>query len=226
MVRLNAPEGRQAQILRMLDMDERQRAARFLFPSVAGEFIQAHAALRLLLARQVGQRPKELCIKADAQGKPFLPGEPELSFNLSHTQGCAGIVLAIGHPVGVDIEKLHALSDLEGLIERVCTTGERQELLRIPHEKREGFFFQLWTRKEALLKALGSGLRFDPRRVEVGIAEERQVDLSGTPGGSRAWYVLSLTAESGYAAAAAYGGARGEVVVHPTLDLRDLIEAG
>jgi 4'-phosphopantetheinyl transferase len=226
MVRLNAPEGRQPELLRMLDVDERRRAERFRLAPVAAEFIQAHVALRLLLARQTGQRPAELEFKADAQGKPFLPGETRLSFNLSHTQGYAAIILATGDPVGIDIEKLHTLSDLVALLDRVCTPGEREELLRIPQEKREEFFFQLWTRKEALLKALGSGLRMDPRRVEVGFAEERELDLSEACARLRVWHVLSLTAESGYAAAAAYGGVRGEIEMRPTLDLLDLIEAG
>ena len=226
MVRLNAPEGRQPELLRMLDMDERQRAARFRFPPVAAEFIQAHVALRLLLARQTGQRPEELEVKADAQGKPCLPGEAQLNFNLSHTQGCAAIILATGHPVGIDIEKRHALNDLLALVDRVCTPSERDELLRNPREKREDLFFQLWTRKEALLKALGSGLRMEPRRVEVGLAEEREVDLSETLDASCAWRVLSLKAEPGYAAAAAYGGERGEIVVRSALDLWNLIEAG
>lgn len=226
MVRLNAPEGMQSGLLRMLDMDERQRAARFLVASAASEFIQAHAALRLLLAQKAGQKPEDLGLKVDAQGKPFLPGEAQLSFNLSHTAGYAAIFVAGGYPVGVDIEKRHALSDLDALIERVCAPGEREELLRIPHEKREELFFQLWTRKEALLKALGSGLRTETRRVKVGFSNEREVGLPDERATIRTWHVLSLRAESGYAAAAAYGGGPCEIAVRSPLDLLDLIEAG
>ena len=85
-------------------------------------------------------------------GKPSVPGGRE--FSLSHSGTLALIALA-DVPVGADIQQLRPVT--QAARSRVLTPGEREE----------GDFFALWTRKEAALKCLGTGLGRDLRAVDA-----------------------------------------------------------
>ena len=223
MVRLNAPECRVPGMMQLLDADEQLRARRFRLAHVASEFIQSHAGLRLLLARRVGLGPADIRFGSDWNGKPFLLDEAQVGFNLSHTPRYAAVALADWRQVGIDVEKMRSLDDLDALKARVGSTSEIEELQQIPAENREQAFFNLWTRKEALLKALGSGLRTEPRRIEVGLTDERTVRFDGELAAGGEWRVLTVPVEPGYAAAVAYSGELCSVTLHPALDVLSLM---
>lgn len=105
--------------------------------------------------------------------EPAEPGEkPVLAsgaphFSLSHTGGHA--VLAVSpEPVGVDIEEIRSITDLGSLAARVFSAGELSKFAAVPLSRRQTAFFSCWTRKEAILKEMGTGLSLDPSLLTVG----------------------------------------------------------
>src|SRR5437763_14175315 len=103
--------------LAMLDADERERAGRFVFARHRVLFVAAHALMRAALAEIGGAPPAAWRFVADAHGKPsaWLGDRPApLSFNLSHTEGMAGIaaVAEPGRALGFDLERLARNADL------------------------------------------------------------------------------------------------------------------
>jgi 4'-phosphopantetheinyl transferase len=141
---------------------EQERASRFRRPEDRDRFLAAHGALRLVLANYVAGDPIGLILSADERGKPFLADRRstiDVQFNLSHSGGLALIAVAAGRRVGVDIEQLRTLPDLDGMAARVCSAAERAALSALAGEQRESAFFAMWTRKEALAKATGEGIR-------------------------------------------------------------------
>ena len=223
MVRLNAPEGRLPGMMQWLDADEQMRAGRFRHARVASEFIQSHAGLRLLLAQRVGTEPADIRFGRDGNGKPFFQNEALMSFNLSHTRGHAAVAVAVRRQVGIDVEKMRLLEDLAELMVRVGSKRETEELQQLPSGDRQGAFFHLWTRKEALLKALGSGLRTELRQIDVGLEGECVIRIGGEAAQAGEWRVSTIRAEPGYAAAVAYSGEPCSVTVHPALDVLSLV---
>src|SRR5262249_17462285 len=149
----------------LLDDDERGRARRLLLPQSARRFILSRAALRAVLAAQLGVAPRDVALSGGAAGKPELAahGEragagraaPSLRFNLSHSGDLALVALARDREVGVDVEQRRPLPDLERLARRVLAPEEVADFLGLPEADKEAALLRCWTRKEALVKAAG-----------------------------------------------------------------------
>jgi len=186
-----------------LSEDERARAARFVFTRDRDRYVSAHAALRELLAQRTGRAAGELRFGAGPQGKPYLLGTHNCSFNLSHSQDVALVVIADAGEIGVDVECLRAFPDASELADRNYTAAERAELWARPAHDRDHGFLRCWTRKEACLKAVGSGLSIAPETFETGLAPiARTVDVVG-PHGSHRVRVDTFDAGPGIVAALA-----------------------
>jgi 4'-phosphopantetheinyl transferase len=136
---------------------ERERAARFYRPEDGERYLFAHGTLRLVLADYLRCDPLALRFGVDANGKPLLEAA-DIQFNLSHSGALALIAVAWSRQVGVDVEQLRPMPDLESVAARVCTPGELATLAGLAQAQRERAFFAMWTRKEALAKATGEGI--------------------------------------------------------------------
>ena len=158
----------------VLDEDERARAARLRLGVERRRFVQRRALRRHLLAGMLGVdagglRIAELCplCGSSRHGKPYLPDAPGLHFSAS--QSGDRTVVAIGPaPLGVDVQL--AGDDLLGAPD-VFTPREAAALNRAPEAQggQDALWRRaiLWTRKEACLKAIGTGLAIDPAEVEA-----------------------------------------------------------
>jgi 4'-phosphopantetheinyl transferase len=196
--------------LSLLSTNERVRVGRLKRPQDRERSLEAHCAIRRLLALQLGVDPRCLEFDATAAGKPFLARPARnLEFNLSHSGRHGLIAVALDRSVGVDIEVRRPISDPLGVAFQIATPREAKLLKQLPTGQVHSAFFDLWTRKEAVLKALGRGFSIDPRELEVGIGPGRSyVNFD-----ERIWTVESLAISSSVAAAAAIDGKLGTPLV-------------
>jgi 4'-phosphopantetheinyl transferase len=136
---------------------ERQRAGRFAFERDRDRFVVAHGAVRSILSLYTRVSGRELEFVAGSAGKPALPaGAPR--FNLSHSGDQALLAVSWECEVGVDLEAVRALEDIDGLAATCFSATERRVLAQLPEALRLEAFYDGWTRKEAFLKLLGDGL--------------------------------------------------------------------
>jgi 4'-phosphopantetheinyl transferase len=144
---------------KLLSEDECVRAERYRDPSSAKRFIVARGILRTLLGHALARAPEQLVFSYGPHGKPELADglKAKLSFNLSHSGDLVIFAIANGLEVGVDIEEIHPIADLEATAATFLSTGELAELEAFPKAIRLEQFFSLWTCKEAILKASGAG---------------------------------------------------------------------
>lgn len=155
----------------LLSASERARATRFRFDIHRRRFAVGRAALRLLLADAIGEDPSQLLIGEGRYGKPFTPGREDLGFNLSHSEGTA--LIALGErPCGVDIECFRPFGEPQALARRLYTPREIEEMPAFADPTYMRAFLTIWTRKEAVLKAIGSGLAVEPISVHVGLGRQ------------------------------------------------------
>jgi 4'-phosphopantetheinyl transferase len=189
--------------LGLLSTRERVRAGRLKRPQDRERSLEAHCAIRRILALQLGIDPRYLEFDTTTVGKPFLARPAQnLEFNLSHSGRHGLIAVARDRSVGVDIEVRRPMRDLLGVALQIATSREAKLLKQLPTSEVHSTFFDLWTRKEAVLKALGRGFFIDPREVEVGVGPGRSyVNFD-----ERIWMVESLAISSSVAAAAAIEG--------------------
>jgi 4'-phosphopantetheinyl transferase len=185
----------------LLDADERARVARCRLEADRREMLAARGLLRWVLGGYLGQEPATLRIRRGAGGKPSLV-EPRVHFNLSHTRGLALLAVTVDGAVGVDVERVRALADLQEVARHFFSDAERRMLAsRSPAEAELGFF-RCWTRKEAYVKARGDGLAIPLAAFDVPLeaTEEPRPVVSREAGReAHGWYVreVSVDARSG-----------------------------
>lgn len=186
------------ELARHLSPEEQARAARFAFARLTEQFIVAHAFVRDVLGAYLGVAPVEVPIEIDAQGKPHLRGS-DLRFNLSHSANLA--VLAVGtRELGVDVEQIRGDVLRERIAERFFSALEVQALNALPAEHQAAGFFSCWTRKEAYLKALGTGLRIALDRFDVSLGPDEPARLIADRGNDdlQAWKLAAFTPDRAF----------------------------
>jgi 4'-phosphopantetheinyl transferase len=165
-LRLDLPQGLHERLARVLSDAEASRAARFVAATDRRRHVAARALLRCVLAGYAGTRPESVAIASGPGGKPRLADRAGPHFNLSHAGPRGLLAVSAGREVGVDLERITSLGDLESLARVCCSPGERAALRSGPEAARTRAFLEGWTRKEACLKALGVGLAERPDRVD------------------------------------------------------------
>ena len=152
-----------------LSDDELAKAERFHSDLDRARYIVGRAALRRVLADRLDCSPAAIRFSYGTNGKPMLEGgRGHIEFNLAHSGGDAVIALVGGAAIGVDIELLRPIADVESLARLVFSDVERRELELAPDPV--SAFLNGWTRKEAYVKALGLGLAAPLREITVSLS--------------------------------------------------------
>ena len=152
-----------------LDSAERLRCESYL-PEPRRQFVLCRAALRAMLCQELDCGNDALSFGEGEHGKPFakVNGRPiALSFSVSHSGSYGLIALAQAGRLGVDVEQIVPKRHLKALIEAVMGPDERRELDAMDEGAKLHQFFRLWTCKEALVKALGTGFSTDVSGFQV-----------------------------------------------------------
>ena len=203
--RVIIPEAPLDELRPELSEDELARVDRFLVERPKQELVAGRGVLRKLLGRYLGRDAAALRFDYGENGKPRLAAEQEgLSFNLSHSHGRILIAFSLEGELGVDIERVR--DDMEHLrvSERFFSEAEREVLRSLPQAHRPLAFFRCWTRKEALLKARGTGLRTPLRDFDVSLHPESAAEILATrfdPPDVQDWTLHHVDPGPGYTAA-------------------------
>lgn len=191
----------------LLSEDEAARAARFRFERDRRRFITARAAFRTILARYQGFEPQALRFDYNAYGKPSLKAEfggHALGINMAHSQDLALCAVVRGRELGIDLEQVRALADMEAIAQRFFSPSECAALKSLPEGEKCEAFYNCWTRKEAFIKACGEGLSMPLDSFEVTLAPgeaAKLLSVEGDPQKAALWSLAALTPADGYAAA-------------------------
>lgn len=160
----------------LLNSAERAQAERFHFTKDAEHWTACRSALRRVLGEALGIDPATLSLEFGLQGKPQLPASYQsLHFNLSHCADLALLALCQDGPVGIDLEPVDRATSLLGCESSFCHPEEIATLPTAPDD-RARTLLDLWTAKEAALKALGTGLSIDPASFSLAGLENGSID--------------------------------------------------
>jgi len=204
----------------MLSAEERWKADAFRREGLRRDYILAHAALRSVLAQCLGISPSSVCYAAGsigvkgvaaikpklAQGTGTAEAAPDLRFNLSHTSGAALIGVALERELGIDIEWQRPMDDLDAMARSVLSAEELTLWDALAAGDRIRAFYQVWTRKESYLKAIGLGLYRNPREVTVPVSMDllllstRQSGIVHDRRQDGVWRVADIAVPEGYSA--------------------------
>jgi 4'-phosphopantetheinyl transferase len=153
----------------VLSPEERAKAARFLQPGDRSRFVTTRTALRRVLGDYLSLAAEAVPLEIAANGRPFVAVAVAgtLDFNVSHSGALGAIVVATGRRVGVDVETLRDDRGLRELVPTVMGETEQTMLRSLPDHEFVRAFYHCWTRKEAIVKALGDGLSYAVQSIDV-----------------------------------------------------------
>ncbi|MDQ6677728.1 MAG: 4'-phosphopantetheinyl transferase superfamily protein [Acidobacteriota bacterium] len=169
---LTRPPLSAAELWQTLSPDEHARAERFRFPHLRDRFRTGRGLLRVLVAQYCKADARELAFSYTAMGKPILPTCLDFSFNVSHSGDLFAAAVSRWGPVGIDIESIRPMHDLQSLARRFFALPEYTAIEGLDEAGRPLAFFRCWTRKEAYLKARGDGLSKGLSTFHVSCGEE------------------------------------------------------
>ena len=191
---------------------ERLRAERYHFADDQRHFIFRHGLLRILLSSYLNIEPSEVQINHNENGKPFLgniQGKDTIQFNLSHSKGMVLVAFIRGRRIGVDIELMQPMKDMDAIVKDFFSATEQAAYKRLPMSQRMEGFYNCWTRKEAFLKALGDGLSGGLDTFDVSLKPGETPKLLSMDWASEEasrWSLNAFVPFSGYMAALAVEG--------------------
>jgi 4'-phosphopantetheinyl transferase len=198
------------ELSKLLEPEERGRAAAFAFDLDRIRYIHSHGVLRQILSRYTDREPGRLVFARSRHQKPRLVREqredPNLHFSLSHSNRCCLVAVRVGSPVGVDVEQLRDVPEAASIARRWLTRAESDALARLSGAALQRAFFGLWTHREAVIKALGANLEIGLRQLECALdpaGTVRLVSWRGDEAIARRWRVRRLEPVEGYLGALA-----------------------
>jgi 4'-phosphopantetheinyl transferase len=188
---------------------ELDRAGKFRFDHHRNRFIAGRGCLRAILGRYLSNDPARIEFSYSRLGKTeFAPGFDGLGlhFNVAHSEDLALFAITRLGPVGVDVECIRVVRDVDELVARFFSVRENGLFQKLASSEMPSAFFNLWTRKEALLKATGEGITGGLDRVEVSFLPDEPAQLlamSGDVESAAQWSLHELSPATGFVGAVA-----------------------
>lgn len=204
---LRYPQEKILGFLKILNFQEKERAAKFVVSGAANGFIVARGILRTLLARYLTVTPQDIVFQQNQYGKLYLDFSP-VQFNLSHSHEIALFIFTLNNPVGIDVEFVRDNYNFADIAKKFFSKVEIEKLFALPKNEQLQAFFNCWARKEAFIKAQGTGMfrELDKFSVEVSSHKEGQVQLLADDNpNEQAWMLEAIDPGEGYSGAFAAG---------------------
>ncbi len=165
----------------LLTQDEQIRAQEFYFVIDKNRYIIARAVLRKLIAGYIGISPKNILFEYTEYGKPslILPNDNQkLKFNLAHSRDAIIYAITKNIDVGVDIEFVNKDFVIEDIIQHSCSEQEQFLLRNLFKSDKYNLFYELWVAKEAFVKAMGVGLSFDLKQIDINFSKNKLISAT------------------------------------------------
>lgn len=157
-----------SELRRHLSPEEIERVERLGPSDVGRRWLAGRAALREILAAELGVAPASVPLRVGDHGRPRLDdGAADLDFNLSHSADLALVAVAHGMRVGIDVERQREGRDPLRIADRYFSPAEVAAVRAFPARERPHAFLRYWTAKEALAKGLGLGLKVPSGELEL-----------------------------------------------------------
>ena len=194
---LSLSTAQEAECSAVLISSEQATAKRYRFVKDQQRYIAARAHLRRILGYYLNENPQKVQIAYTDHDKPYLAAHKTLHFNVSHSH-VLGVIALSTQPVGVDIERIQKNYNPD-IAERFFHPNEVAHLATLPEPLRSHTFFQLWARKEAILKAIGQGLSSPLSGFSVSPTASCEIIALE----NHEWTLLPLEIQESYASAVA-----------------------
>ncbi len=197
---------------RYLSVEEKTRASRYLSGKKSREFMITRSSLRNIIGYVLNEDPRQLGFAYTSSGMPLLDlnwSHTDITFNVSHSHDLAIIAVSIKNIIGIDVEMVRKDIEYEKLSKRFFSELEHQQIMGFDETSRLEAFFSTWTRKEALVKATGTGIAYGLNKFDVSVDPDQPAELLDNrweDGCQPRWSLLNIETWPDYKACLAVAG--------------------
>ncbi len=201
-----------SELISCLSVEETARAARFHFARDRDRFVAGRMVQRIILAAYVNTAPDALAYSFNKAGKPSLQNgkhKSTITFNFSRSGGHALLAVSMRREIGIDLEAVRDKPSLDLVAKDHFAAGERAGLAALEKALWLEAFYCCWTRKEAVVKALGDGLTAPLQTFEVSVDPRKPAQLlsmNGSVEAAQNWTLTGFRPVEGHWAALAIKG--------------------
>ena len=164
--------------LRWLSSDEINRANRFQRFAGREQFVISRGIIRRILSDYLAQPPAAINFHYGQHGKPGVDG---LQFNVSHSRSTVAVILSDAYSVGIDIEFLDREINLDQVAKLLLSPVALASWQDLPVSQKRQSLFEIWTAKEAYLKARGLGLDRSLQKIDIELEESTGKPILNDP---------------------------------------------
>lgn len=208
-----------------LSNEERKRSDKYYFIQDRHRYILGHAMLRIILGYYLSVPPEQLAFGSNKFGKPYLSmsyfENEKVNFNISHAGDIVAIAITRMGEVGIDVERIREFNNSDQFVKRIFAKSEISDFQSLKRSDKNEAFFNCWTRKEAFIKALGTGLSFPLDRFSTTIKPCQKACLLQIDDPSikvSDWSMIVFKPRHGYAGALVVK-AQNPIVAYPSWNL-------
>lgn len=195
-----------------LSDQERGQSRKFFNNPLRDNYILSHGILRSLLSCYVSKRSQDINFLANQYGKPFLANNKnKIQFNMSHSKEYAAYIIALENQVGIDIEWEDKDVNIEEITELVLSPTERIHFNRLNEREKVHNFYEIWTKKEAIIKAIGQGLSYPIKMIDT-IGSALNSNFYYVSSDNKPYYYSKLGNLDGYVGAIASASKQSKVI--------------
>lgn len=152
---------------RMLSIEEKKRVESLCGQQLKERYVLSHGVLRIFLSFFCQVSPHTIAFSENQYGKPYLLNNPSLYFNMSHSFDYAAYIFSLSHEVGIDIEWINCGIDVAKLVQDLLCPSECKRFYALSLPEQQHTFYELWTKKEAIVKAFGQGLSYPFKVIDA-----------------------------------------------------------
>jgi 4'-phosphopantetheinyl transferase len=195
----------------ILSSEEYKRYINFIHAEDAKRYLYNRTFVRNVLSKYTCQHPSQIRFEVTSTGKPYIKNS-RLFFNHSYRGQQAILVVSTEEKIGIDIEQIVSIEDIQSFLTSYFTTAEIKGILSSQPADRLQCIFDVWAFKEAFLKANGRGISKGLTESDMSAFFFKETKLMHQKDSPEQWTVKKILVQKGYVAAVAFYGTQKTIV--------------
>jgi 4'-phosphopantetheinyl transferase len=191
----------------LLTEDEKTEINKIKIRKVRNQKVISKAIVKNILSKYLGVTINQIKFSYNKFGKPVLPADinlQDLNFNVSHSGELGIIALTKKYKIGVDVERIAELADIDDIIQ-MCFSKDEQRLFHgVKDPEKTTLFYRIWTGKEAFVKAIGKGFSFPLKNISFKLNHNKEIvisDIIEVPENLNDWQIYNFNPQENYSSA-------------------------
>ena len=215
--KLDLPSDKVSKFEGYLDEIEIRQINKQKFEWLRNRSIITRGFVKLIISNYLNMDPVGVKFSYNDYGKPFIANDnSKLQFNISHSDEVAVFAFSRYNEIGIDIEKIKDIQDMDGVI-NICFTDYEKNWYKARRDSNAELFYKVWTAKEAFIKAIGRGFSYNPKNIELTYKSDKQLLISrviSNEFAERNYTIKLIEIQPGYVVSVVYDGEKEIKIYH------------